>query len=225
MAQREEQGWPLGLEPLNARIGLQKGRCEEAVGLDPLADSMPKWDHFGGPSCIYMKPALHFPLMNANVSTGSFFHDKSIPLGTLIGLSSFLELSSRSSTRQRTTQSSTNHNNGYKSRPWPFSFCPKLTTDAVYTNNKSRSLGHYLAVERRAATGNIGRRDRNSVGHKPVGDLSPVMLNTEQNSLFVNDRIAPRIDGRKSADRGLLEHGHGYGVPLLLSCLCRQLMK
>lgn len=156
-------------------------------------------------------------------STGSFFHEKSIPLGTLIGLSSFLELSS--STRQRTTQSSTNRNNSYKSRPWPFSLCRKLTTDAVYTNNKSQSLGHFLAVERRAATGNIGRRDRTSVGDRRVGDLSPVMLNREPNSLFVNDRIAPRSDGRKSADRGLLEHGNGYGVPLLLSCLCRQLMK
>ncbi|TYG96922.1 hypothetical protein ES288_A11G392000v1 [Gossypium darwinii] len=214
MAQREEQGWPLGLEPLNARIGLVRNHeFSGSISFTTLLTASSPTSCFSSPSDLDTE------------STGSFFHDKSIPLGTLIGLSSFLELSSRSSTRQRTTQSSTNHNNGYKSRPWPFSFCPKLTADAVYTNNKSRSLGHYLAVERRAATGNIGRRDRNSVGHKPVGDLSPVMLNTEQNSLFVNDRIAPRIDGRKSADRGLLEHGHGYGVPLLLSCLCRQLMK
>ncbi|KAG8479909.1 hypothetical protein CXB51_029571 [Gossypium anomalum] len=214
MAQREEQGWPLGLEPLNARIGLVRNHeFSGSISFTTLLTASSPTSCFSSSSDLDTE------------STGSFFHDKSIPLGTLIGLSSFLELSSRSSTRQRATQSSTNHNNGHKSRPWPFSLCPKLTTDAVYTNNKSRSLGHFLAVERRAATGNIGRRDRTSVGDRPVGDLSPVMLNTEQNSLFVNDRIAPRFDGRKSADRGLLEHGHGYGVPLLLSCLCRQLMK
>ncbi|XWS59804.1 hypothetical protein CRYUN_Cryun08bG0153200 [Craigia yunnanensis] len=132
-------------------------------------------------------------------STGPFFHDKSITLGSLIGISSFLELS-RKSTR-RTTETARDQKNSYKSRPWLFSLCSKLSTDAVDTNN-TQSLGHFLEVERRAAS--IYKRNQTPTAYGP-GDFSPVMLTSEPNSLFVGDQIAPR---RKS-DRELLEHGNG----------------
>lgn len=147
-------------------------------------------------------------------STGSFFRDKSITLGSLIGISSFLELSRRS-TRRRVTETIRDQKNSYKSRTWLFSLCSKLTTDAVDTNN-SQSLGHFLEEERRAA--NIYRRNIQT-----PGDFSPVIMhNSEPNSLFVGEQISPSTDaalraeedGRKS-DREILEHGNGYGVHLL----------
>ena len=84
--------------------------------------------------------------------------------------------------------------------------------------NNSQSLGHFLEVERRAT--NIYRRNQTPTAYGP-GDFSPIMLTSEPNSLFVGDQIAPR---RKS-DRELLEHGYGYGVPFLPSCLCGQLIE
>ncbi|XWS43709.1 hypothetical protein CRYUN_Cryun16bG0126900 [Craigia yunnanensis] len=144
-------------------------------------------------------------------STGSFFHDKSITLGSLIGISSFLELSRRS-TRRRTTETSRDQKNSYKSRPWLFSLCSKLSTDAVDTN-KAQSLGHFLEVERSAA--NIYRRNQTPAAYAP-GDFSTIAPRS-------NGALSAE-DGRKS-DRELLEHGNGYGAPLLLSCLCGQLIK
>ncbi|KAL4377496.1 hypothetical protein GQ457_02G041750 [Hibiscus cannabinus] len=190
MAQREE-GWPLGLEPLNARIGLLRNPDFSASTL--ITSSSPT-------SCSDLDTQ----------STGSFFHDKSITLGSL--------LLSRTSTRKRTTQTSRHQKNNCKPRTWFFSLCSKLSTDAVDTSIKSQSLGHFLQVERRAAA------------HICTRNHQPIMLPAQPNSLFVGDRIAPRSnaessagDGRKS-DRQPAEHGKGDGVPLLLSCLYPMLL-
>ncbi|XVF08080.1 hypothetical protein REPUB_Repub06bG0195200 [Reevesia pubescens] len=216
MAQRE-QGWPLGLQPLNARIGLVRNR------------------DFSG--SVSFSTLLTASLSSSSISssdldtesTGSFFHDKSITLGSLIGISSFVELSRRS-TRRRTTESLKDQKNNYNSRPWLFSLCSKLSTDAVDTND-AQSLGHFLEVERRTA--DIYRRNQTPAAAAAYGpgDFSPVMLTSEPSSLFVGDQIAPRSNvalsaenGRKS-DRQLLEHGNGYGVLLPLSCLRGQLIE
>ncbi|XVF55294.1 hypothetical protein PTKIN_Ptkin06aG0025400 [Pterospermum kingtungense] len=210
----QEEGWPLGLQPLNARIGLVRNRdFSGSVSFSTWITASPS------SSCISSSDL-------DTESTGSFFHDKSITLGSLIGISSFLELSSRS-TRRRTTETSRDQKKySYnKSRPWLFSLCSKLNTDAVDSTNNGQSLGHFLEVERRSAATNNYTRNQTHAEHGP-GDFSPVVMPTsEPNSLFVGDQIAPRsdADGRKS-DRQLLEHGNGYGVTLLLSCCCRQLI-
>ncbi|XP_022744632.1 uncharacterized protein LOC111295418 [Durio zibethinus] len=206
MAQREE-GWPLGLQPLNARIGLARDPdFSGSVSFSTLLTASPSSSSISSSDLDTQ-------------STGSFFHDKSITLGSLIGISSFLE-HSRRSTRRRTTETSRNQRN--TSRPWLFSLCSKLSTDAVDSKN-AQSLGHFLEVERRAA--NIYRRNQTPAACGP-SDFSPV-----SNSLFVGDHIASRSnaalnaeDGMKSG-RELLENGTGYGVPLLLSCLCGQIIQ
>ncbi|KAJ6381312.1 hypothetical protein OIU77_030063 [Salix suchowensis] len=136
-AQQQEDGWPLGLRPLNARVG---------IDLD-------------------------------TESTGSFFHDNSLTLGSLIGVSSILELSTRS-TRGRTTETSREQKN-YKSKPWLFSICSRLSPDVVSTNNNAPSLGHFLRVERRAAA-NIHRR---GMIYGPR-DFSPNLPDSGVNSQF-----------------------------------------
>ncbi|XP_039059048.1 uncharacterized protein At3g17950-like [Hibiscus syriacus] len=135
MAQRE-QGWPLGLKPLNARIGLLTYPDFSAF-ISFITASSPT------SSCISSSDL-------DTQSTGSFFHEKSITLGSLIGISSFLEMS-RTSTRRRITQTSREEKKNCKCRTWLFSLCSKLSTDAVDTNIKSNSLGQFLQVERRAA--------------------------------------------------------------------------
>ncbi|XVE96866.1 hypothetical protein REPUB_Repub02eG0260300 [Reevesia pubescens] len=216
MAQREE-GWPLGLQPLNARIGLVRNSdFSGSVSFSTLLTASPSSSSISSSDLD-------------TESTGSFFHDKSITLGSLIGVSSFLELSRRSA-RRRTIETPRDQKNNYKSRPWLFSLCSKLSTDAVETNN-AQSLGHFLEVERRISAANIYRRNQTPAAAYGPGDFSPLMLTSEPNSLFIGDQIAPRSnaalsveDGRKS-DRELLEHRNGYGTPLFLSCLCGQLIE
>ncbi|CAL0329560.1 unnamed protein product [Lupinus luteus] len=76
-----------------------------------------------------------------NWSTRSFFKDRSITFGSLIGIS-------RSG---RMVETSANYNKrNHKLKFCFFSLCSKLTTDAV-SSNRTTSLGHYLEAERRAA--------------------------------------------------------------------------
>lgn len=156
-------------------------------------------------------------------STGSFFHDKSITLGSLIGLSSILDLSRRS-TRGRMSETLKDKKN-YKSKTWLFSLCSRLNTDAVCMKD-TPSLGHFLEAERRAATGY--RRNQSPTIPGP-DDFSNALPVPDTNSLFIGDQVAPRSstplgseDGGQS-NRDLLEHDNGYGV--LFPCLCGQLLK
>ncbi|KAF2303093.1 hypothetical protein GH714_013713 [Hevea brasiliensis] len=138
----QEDGWPLGLRPLNARVGLLRNR-----------------DFNGSISCSTLLTGSPSSTTDSSSdldteSTGSFFHEKSITFGSLIGVSSILELSRRSA-RRRTTEALRDQKN-CKSKHWFFSLCSKLSTDAVNTNHTS-SLGHFLDAERKAA--NIQRSD------------------------------------------------------------------
>lgn len=134
-------------------------------------------------------------------STGSFFHDKSITLGSLLGVPSILELSRRSS-RIRTMESSKDRKNprsSSNSKPWFFSLCSKLTTDAVAIDN-APSLGYFLEAERRSAT----TCRRNLMSLPQPRTLSVVAY-----------------DARKHQK---VQVENGYGVPLMLSCLRKQLI-
>ncbi|KAG4924919.1 uncharacterized protein At3g17950-like isoform X1 [Glycine soja] len=166
MAQQEE-GWPLGLRFLNSRIELMRNGS-------------------GSASFSTVLTASHTPSTDSSSdldteSTGSFFRDNSITLGSLIGISSFLELSRRS-TRGRMMEPSKDNKRIHKLKPWLFSLCSRLSTDAVIGND-APSLGHYLEAERRAAS--TYRRNQCPTTYGPNG-FSPIQDST---SLLVRSQI------------------------------------
>ncbi|OAY41295.1 uncharacterized protein At3g17950 [Manihot esculenta] len=208
----QEDGWPLGLRPVNARVELLRNRdFNGSISFSTLLT--------GSPSSITDSSSDL-----DTESTASFFHDESITLGSLIGVSSILELSRRS-TRRRTAETLRDQKN-CKSKHCFFSLCSKLSTDAD-NKNHTPSLGHFLEEERRAAS--IHRRDI-PVAYGP-NDFSPVLPNSNTKSLFVGDQIAPQssssmgVNERRRSNTELLEHRNGYGLPLLFTCLCGQLIE
>lgn len=125
--------------------------------------------------------------------------------------------------RRAATESLRDQKN-YKSKTWLFSLCSKLNTDAVNTNN-TPSLGHFLEVERRAASN--FRRNQN-VAIYERNDFSSA---SNPNSLLADGQIATHsnaslgTDSETGSNRGLLEHGNGSGAPLLFSCIRGQLVE
>ncbi|KAK9732994.1 hypothetical protein RND81_04G036700 [Saponaria officinalis] len=92
-------------------------------------------------------------------STGSFFHDRSITLGSLLGVSSILELSRRSIIGRQSEPLKVKK--PCKTIPWIFSLCSRDSIDVKNTTNTTPSLGQFLAVERRASN-NIDELRRNN---------------------------------------------------------------
>lgn len=221
MAQQEE-GWPLGLQPLNARVGLPRNNGGDnnlgSVSFNTLLTGSPT-------SSTDSSSDLD------TESTGSFFHDKSITLGSLIGVSSIFELSKRSLRgRKAEAVAVKEKKSGNKSRSWLFSFCPRDSTDAENVNiNNPPSLGHFLAVERRAAN-NGCRRNQSPNLYGPDDQMAMAQPSWESNSLFINGRIAPpraspchASDAERRNNEGLEpEIGNGYGIPVFFSCMCGQ---
>lgn len=205
MAQQEE-GWPLGLQPLmNVRNrGFNGSISFNTLITSSSSDSSSDLD---------------------TESTASFFHDKSITLGSLIGITSILEFSRRSTRRRTIVETKIRDNkksiNSNKSRTWLFSLCSKLSTDAVSMNNINcaPSLGHFLEAERKAAATN------NSYGLDDFNQLSD-HSNVNNNSLFIGGQIAPPPHDDESR-KGLFQqddqNGHHEG-PLSFSCLCGHLV-
>lgn len=221
MAQQEE-GWPLGLQPLNLRIGLGRSRDGSTSFNTSLSDSLT--------SSTDSSSDLD------TESTGSFFHDRSTTLGSLIGVSSIVNLSRRS-TRGRPNGVMTEVQKNYRSKTaWCFSLCPRNSTDAestvmMITNSDSNapSLGHFLAVERRAAN----EHNRRSTHHSPLiygpDEFAMALPNRDQNSLFANGQIAPPqlspwsgsdVENRQVANGELDHDAHGQSAPLLFPCMC-----
>ncbi|KAL2485230.1 hypothetical protein Adt_29986 [Abeliophyllum distichum] len=124
---RQEEEWALGLQPLVRNRDLN---C--LLSFNTLFTSSPN-----SSSDI------------DNQSTGSFFHDKGITFGSLIGVSSIVELSKRS-TRGRIAEP-TRNKKSCKSKSWFLSLCSKLSSDSV-CNNSTPSLRQFLEVERRTAS-------------------------------------------------------------------------
>ena len=162
-------------------------------------------------------------------STGSFFHDKSITLGRLIGVSSILELSKRSVRGRKAEATREKRSNNNRSKVWLFSLCSRDNTDAdqnVNANN-APSLGHFLAVERRAAS--QYRRNHNPTTVYGLDEHVLAQPNLESNSLFVKGCVAPPqtsschvSDAENRKNAGLDNDDNKYGVPVLLSCMCGQ---
>ncbi|XP_022143721.1 uncharacterized protein LOC111013562 [Momordica charantia] len=150
MAQQDD-GWPLGLRLLNARVGLLGDRDFSAGSIS--FNTLPT----GSLSSFTDSSDLD------SESTGSFFHDKSITLGSLMddSSSSIVELSRRSPrgiTEGSLGGEGDRKNICLKSKAWLFSLCCKLSTDAV-SATRTRSLAHFLEAERRksAAAANCRR--------------------------------------------------------------------
>lgn len=206
MAQQRE-GWPLGLQPVNVRVGLGRNGRENSTGsisFNTLLTGSPT-------SSTDSSSDLD------TESTGSFFHDRSITLGSLIGASTMLELSRRS-TRIRKPEAVKNKKSS-RPRIWFFSLCSGVSTDVENMDNAAtaaaQSLGHFLAVERKAAD-----ECRRTGGQSPImyGPDEIVIAQRESgasNSLFVDGRVAPP----RAASPGA-EEGDGYGVSLILCCAC-----
>ncbi|THG01079.1 hypothetical protein TEA_007516 [Camellia sinensis var. sinensis] len=238
MAQQED-GWPLGLQPLNARVGLVRNRDRNgSISFSTLltgsptsaTDSSSDLDTENLMESGYGINELCFNfsqnLMESGYgewlrkcfkSTGSFFRDKSITLGSLIGVSNILELSRRSM-RGRVPSETSREKRGFKQRPWLFSLCSKLTTDAVNMNNNNNnntpSLGHLLEAERRVSATTY-RRNQSPVRTYEPGDFSHV---SDPNSLFVAGHVAPPPDqasswldsnGENLSNTKMFEHGNG----------------
>ncbi|CAH8269796.1 unnamed protein product [Arabidopsis lyrata] len=159
----QEEGWPLGLRPVNARIGgLTRGaHHHEQVSAGSISFT----------SLLSPSPSSHSSSDLDSQSMESFFRDRSYTLGNLIGISSFLELSRRSN-RTRNDQSTARNHQHQKNlktyyKPWIFSICSKLSTNATVIShnriinedndgrNNVQSLGHFLMVERRAVGSTI----------------------------------------------------------------------
>lgn len=170
-------------------------------------------------------------------STGSFFHEKSITLGSLIGVSTILELSRRSTRGGAAETVRGRKNNVYKPKPWLFSLCSKLSTDAVNTSsNNTPSLGHFLEAERRSTAGIYRVRNLQSptIDNIAPRDFSPATLPiSNANSLFVGGQVASQSSlsldengaGGSKQSKNEFSKGNGVGIPLLFSCLRRYLIK
>ncbi|XP_017625700.1 uncharacterized protein At3g17950-like isoform X1 [Gossypium arboreum] len=216
MAHQQEEGWPLGLQPLNVRVGLP-GRNHDysgSISFNTILTGSPT-------SSTDSSSDLD------TESTGSFFHDKSITLGSLIGVSSIWELSKRSIRGRKAEATREKRNN--RSKVWLFSLCSRDNTDAENVNNANNapSLGHFLAVERRAASGY--RRNHSPTVNGPDELALQAQPNIESNSLFINGCIAPprtsscHVADAETQKKGQLDNdGKTNGVPVLLSCMCGQ---
>ncbi|BFG36164.1 hypothetical protein CerSpe_224380 [Prunus speciosa] len=222
----QDEGWPLGLRPLNARVGLIRRRDFSAgsVSFSTLVSGSPTFSIAASSSSSSSSSDLD------TESTGSFFHDKSITLGRLIGVSGIIGLSRRS-TRRRAIETSKGKKN-HKSKTWLFSLCSKLTSDSVNESNNTPSLGHFLEAERRASNNNINRRNHGGPIEYGIDNFSPAVPVSDPNRLFVDGLVAAgqpssseRADGGARSDGELLEYGNGFGTPLVSSCLCGQLVK
>ncbi|KAL4031946.1 hypothetical protein IC575_010241 [Cucumis melo] len=211
----QEDGWPLGLRVMNARVGGLAGNHDlsASVSFNTLRTHSPS-SFTDSSSDLDTK------------STGSFYPDKSITLGSLIGVSSILELSRRSTKGNKVEI--LEDKKKYKSKPWLFSLslCIKLRPDAV-SFSSSPSLQHSLEAERKATR---NRRNHSSTLYGP-NDYSLVPPVSGANSLFSSDRVDPvsfaqagEEESRRS-DGELVQNGNSQGIPLLFSCLYCQLIK
>lgn len=126
----KEEEWPLGLQPLPRNRDLD---C--LLSFNSLFTSAPN-------SSTDSSSDID------NETTGSFFHNKDITFGSLIGVSSIVEHSRRSMKGRIVEPTRNKRSCKYKS--WFLSLCSKLSSDSVCMNTPS--LGQFLEVERRTTS-------------------------------------------------------------------------
>ncbi|KAI3864910.1 hypothetical protein MKW92_048026 [Papaver armeniacum] len=161
-AHHQEDGWPLGLQPLNAIVGLVRNHHDAAAVSDRSMSFNTLLTFSPSTSTVFSSDV-------DTESTGSFFPDKSMTLGSLMGVSSITDLSERSLTGRRSLMESfksvkDNNNNKMKShnkKYWFFSLlCAKPIAADIDHNNKTvqtntQSLAHFLEIERKLANSSL----------------------------------------------------------------------
>ncbi|KAL5991962.1 hypothetical protein ACLOJK_012874 [Asimina triloba] len=165
MAQQwEEGGWPLGLQPLNMRIGLARNReASSSMSFSTLITD------------TSTSPSVSSSDLDTQ-STGSFFPEKSTTLGNLIGIRSIIEVSGRRRGEEESPEELKRMScGGCRARAWfSLSRCAKLACGADKRHNNPQStLAHFLEVERRAA--GIYRPTTNPSNH-PIANYRQTRL-------------------------------------------------
>lgn len=141
-------------------------------------------------------------------STGSFFD---ITLGSLVGVSSILELSrSRRSTRGRRAEE--NVRDRRNNKPWLFSLCSKQSTDAVNARNTS-SLDNFLEAERRscATASHIYRRRIQSPTSVTISDAANSLIVDGGQVAAPPQSSAPNLGENGGRQSNNFLHGNGCG--------------
>ncbi|KAH1219117.1 hypothetical protein GmHk_13G039331 [Glycine max] len=206
---QQDEGWPLGLlQPVNARIELvRNSENGGSISFNTLLTGSPS-------SSTDSSSDLD------TESTGSFFPDQSITLGSLMGVSSIVELSRRS---LRGTKAELLKTHGHA--VWA-----RVKLMKLKAKKNPPSIGQFLAVERRAA--NENRRNQSLPIYDPHDELALAETNNiaERNSLFMNGTIAPphsisprQSIGTERENRKVRQHNKGFGsLAELFSCMCGQ---
>ncbi|KAJ4849152.1 hypothetical protein Tsubulata_045088 [Turnera subulata] len=206
MAQQEE-GWPLGLQPLNAR-------ALTVAGVGEFHGSRSFNTLLTGSPASFTDSSSDLD----TESTASFFHEKSITLGSLIGVSNALDLSRKPA--KVTKVEAVKEKKSCRTKLWPLSLCSRDTTTTgfeIVNNPAAPSLGHFLAVERSAAN-DCSRRNQGPIIYG-LDELNLAQPVTETNSLFIDGQVAPWY----GADAEIGGSGRlGHGVQELCSCICGQ---
>ncbi|OVA06255.1 hypothetical protein BVC80_8869g22 [Macleaya cordata] len=211
----QEDGWPLGLQPLNTIVGLVRNHdFSGSMSFNTLITCSPS-------SSTVFSSDLD------TESTGSFFHEQSITLGSLMGVSSILDLSGRSLGGRRSVESfrgnnkKTTNNNLKSSKTWFFSLCSKPNvhdhTEITVKNPPLSTLAHFLEVERRAANDYRTNQSPIIYEQEQFYEGRPV---SEPNSLFIDGCIAPPQQSPCFSSSSNVNGGDKYGFPVLFSCIC-----
>uniref|UniRef100_A0A1D1YS61 Uncharacterized protein At3g17950 n=1 Tax=Anthurium amnicola TaxID=1678845 RepID=A0A1D1YS61_9ARAE len=156
MPLQQEDGWPLGLQFMNGRIG---GASRDVDFSGSVSFNTLFSGHETSPTDASSDLETE--------STGSAaFHDRSTTLGSLTGITGLLDLSSRSfrNWRQRCVRNSSKSSQKKPRARFFFSLCARSHVDSEAAGggggSKISSLGYFLEVERRACEAHTRNRRR-----------------------------------------------------------------
>lgn len=173
----QNDGWPLRLNPLHVRDRIM----ENHMLTEPNAFS----------SLIAVSPSISSDSSSDldTESTGSFFYDKSITLGNLIGLQSDLAVSTRVIDGQEHPSSETprRHKRNSRSKSW-WGLCG--SSGGCNETNMPPSLGQFLEVERRVAASN--RREKMYL-NMMYDEFAAGQTTFDSNPLFADGQILPPL--------------------------------
>lgn len=171
----QNNGWPLRLQPLHVRDRMM----ENHMLTEPNTFS----------SLIAVSPSISSDSSSDldTESTGSFFYDKSITLGNLIGLQSDLAVSTRVIDGQEHPSSETprRHKRNSRSKSW-WGLCG--SSGGCNERNLPPSLGQFLEVERRVAASN--RREKMYL-NMMYDEFAAGQTAFDSNPLFADGQILP----------------------------------
>eukprot|EP00249_Psilotum_nudum_P024427 c29182_g1_i1 orf=157-813(-) len=168
----ESGGWPLGLQPLNVRLTLMDHlRLAQSSAFRTVSTPSVSTDSSSDLD---------------TESTGSFFPETSITLGSLIGIRSIGELNDSQAASQQILSTDTNiRRNG--SRQW--SLCGFMGCASSDTSHESfsPSLSRLLELERQVST----VQEQKTIIAKDCSNITEGSISFGRNTLFADDRVLP----------------------------------